>query len=289
VAAIPTCLPPVRETRQARLELPAGSVDCHTHVFVDGYPMIPERGYNPPQSTLDDMLAMHARLGIERVVLTQPSVYGTDNSAILDAVDRIPDKARAVVAVRADVSDGELEELHGRGVRGVRLNLDNVGGMPVEMDEVPGLVKRIGAFGWHVEFLFAGHELPGLLPLLRTLDAPVSIGHFAYMPAVEGVGYPPFQDLLSLVAEGNTWVKLSAPNRLGVGDLPPWPEVVPLARALIEANPDRMLWATDWPHPNKFEAQPNDADLLEQLELWAPAEEMRRRILVDNPTALYGF
>jgi predicted TIM-barrel fold metal-dependent hydrolase len=125
--------------------------------------------------------------------------------------------------------------------------------------------------------------------LLRTLDAPVSIGHFAYMPAAEGVGYPAFQDLLALVAEGNTWVKLSAPNRLGVGDLPPWPEVVPLARALIEANPDRMVWATDWPHPNKFEVQPNDADLLEQLELWAPDAEMRRRILVDNPTALYDF
>jgi predicted TIM-barrel fold metal-dependent hydrolase len=264
-------------------------VDCHTHVFVDGYSMIPERGYNPPQSTLEDMLAMHAKLGIDRVVLTQPSVYGTDNSAILDAVSRIADRARAVVAVGPDVSDGELEDLHGRGARGIRLNLDNVGGMPVEIDEVPGLVKRIGALGWHVEFLFAGHELPGLLPLLRTLDAPISIGHFAYMPAAEGVGYPAFQDLLGLVSEGNTWVKLSAPNRLGVGDLPPWPEVVPLARALIEAKPDRMVWGTDWPHPNKFEVQPNDADLLEQLELWAPGEEMRRRILVDNPTALYDF
>lgn len=289
MVAIPTCLPPVRETRQATLDVPAGSVDCHTHVFVDGYPMIPGRGYNPPQSTLDDMLAMHAKLGIDRVVFTQPSVYGTDNSAILDAVAAIPERARAVVAVGADIADSELEELHGRGARGVRLNLDNVGGMPVEMDEVPGLVKRIGALGWHVEFLFAGHELPGLLPLLRTLDAPISIGHFGYMPAAEGVSNPAFQDLLELVAEGNTWVKLSAPNRLGVGDLPPWPEVVPMAHALIGANPDRMLWATDWPHPNKFEAQPNDADLLEQLALWAPDQEMRRRILVDNPVALYGF
>lgn len=286
---IPTCLPPVRETRRALLSVPPGSVDCHTHVFVDGYPMIPERGYNPPQSTVDDLLAMHAQLGIDRVVLTQPSVYGTDNSAILDAVDRIPDRARAVVAVAGDVTDGELEAIHARGARGIRLNLDNVGGMPVELDEVPGLVKRIAAFDWHVEFLFAGSELPGLLPLLRSLDAPVSIGHFAYMPAAEGVGYPPFQALLELVAEGNTWVKLSGPNRLGVGDLPPWPDVVPLAEALIAARPDRMLWATDWPHPNKFAAQPNDADLLEQLELWAPDEEMRRRILVDNPAALYGF
>jgi predicted TIM-barrel fold metal-dependent hydrolase len=289
MAEIPTCLPPVRDTRRTRLVVPPGSVDCHTHVFVDGYPLIPERGYNPPQSTLEDMLAMHEMLGIERVVFTQPSVYGIDNSAILDAASRIPDRARAVVAVGADVSDRELSELHDRGARGIRLNLDNVGGMPVELDEVPGLAKRVAAMGWHVEFLFAGPELPGLLPLLRSLDAPISIGHFAYMPAGEGVGYPPFQDLLGLVEEGNTWVKLSGPNRLGVGDLPPWPEVVPLAQALIAANPDRMLWATDWPHPNKFVEQPNDADLLEQLESWAPDEDVRRRILVDNPTALYGF
>ncbi|HVR79802.1 MAG TPA: amidohydrolase family protein [Acidimicrobiia bacterium] len=286
---IPTCRPPIRDTRRARLAVPPGSVDCHTHVFVDGYPLIPDRGYNPPESNLGDMLAMHEKLGIDRVVFTQPSAYGTDNSAILDAAAQIPEQARAVVAVDGDVTDDDLEELHAGGARGIRLNLDNIGGMPVELDQVPPLAKRVAALGWHVEFLFAGHELPGLLPLLRSLDAPISIGHFGYMPAQDGVGFPPFQALLDLVREGDTWVKLSAPNRLGVGDLPPWPDVVPMARALIEANSDRMLWATDWPHPNKFGDQPNDADLLEQLELWAPDEEMRRRILVDNPTVLYGF
>jgi len=289
VTEIPDCVPPVRDTRQARLVVPPGSVDCHTHVFVDGYPMIPDRGYNPPESNLDHMLAMHGMLGIDRVVFTQPSIYGTDNSAILDAAARIPDRARAVVAVDGQVTDQELADLHARGARGIRLNLDNVGGMPVELDQVPSLAKRIGAMGWHVEFLFAGHELPGLLPLLRSLDAPVSIGHFGYMPATEGVDFPAFQALLDLVRDDNTWVKLSAPNRLGVGDLPPWPEVVPMARALIEANPGRMLWATDWPHPNKFTDQPNDADLLEQLELWAPEEDLRRQILVGNASALYGF
>ncbi|MGH8951160.1 MAG: amidohydrolase family protein, partial [Acidimicrobiia bacterium] len=135
MAEIPTCLPPVRDTRHSRLAVPPGSVDCHTHVFVDGYPLIAERGYNPPQSDLDDMLAMHQRLGIDRVVFTQPSVYGIDNSAILDAADRIRDRARAVVAVGADITDDELGELHRQGARGIRLNLDNVGGMPIELDE----------------------------------------------------------------------------------------------------------------------------------------------------------
>lgn len=279
----------MRDTRKARLAVPAGSVDTHTHVFVDGYPLSPERGYDPPESNLDHMLDMHSQLGIDRVVLTQPSCYGIDNSAILDAVAAIPDRARAVVAVRGDVSDTELAELHERGSRGIRLNLDNVGGMPVEMDEVPALAARVAELGWHVEFLFAGPELPSLLPLLSRLEAPVSIGHFAYMPAAEGVDFPPFRSLLDLVEAGNTWVKLSGPNRLGVGDLPPWPDVVPMAHALIETRSDRMLWGTDWPHPNKFEVQPNDADLLEQLELWAPDEATRATILVDNAVALYDF
>jgi predicted TIM-barrel fold metal-dependent hydrolase len=235
------------------------------------------------------MLEMHSMLGIDRVVFTQPSVYGTDNSAILDAMARIPDRARAVVAIDSAIDDRGLSELDSLGARGIRLNLDNVGGMPVTLNQVPALAARIAELGWHVEFLFAGHDLPELLPLLRSLPAPVSIGHFGYMPAAEGVRYPPFRALLDVVAEGNTWVKLSAPNRLGVGDLPPWPAVVPLAQALIEANPDRMLWATDWPHPNKFGEQPNDADLIEQLELWAPDEPTRHRILVDNPNALYRF
>lgn len=289
MSEFPVCLPPERNTRKSRLELPPGSVDCHTHVFDSRYPMTPKRGYDPPDSTLDDMLRMHAQLGIERVVFTQPSVYGTDNSAILDAMAEIPERARAVAALAMSTTDDELAELERQGVRGVRLNLDNVGGMPIELDEIPLMADRIAELGWHLEFLFAGKDLPELLPLLRSVSVPISIGHFGYMPATEGVDYPPFRQLLELVREGNTWVKLSAPNRLGLGDRPPWDEVVPMAHALIEAQPDRMVWASDWPHPNKFVEQPNDADLLEQLELWAPDPAMRQRILVDNPTVLYRF
>jgi 2-pyrone-4,6-dicarboxylate lactonase len=268
---------------------PPGATDCHTHIFESRFPMIPNRGYTPPDSTLTDMLAMHAQIGIERVVFTQPSIYGIDNSAILSAMDQIPHRARAVVAIDLSLSDGDLAELDRRGVRGVRLSLDNVGGMPVELDEIPTLAARIAELDWHIEFLFAGQDFPELLPMLRSVKVPISIGHFGYMPAAEGVSYPPFQALVDLIREGNTWMKLSGPNRLGVGDLPPWDEVVPLAHALIEANPARMLWATDWPHPNKFGDMPNDADLLEQLALWAPDLALRNRILVDNPATLYRF
>jgi predicted TIM-barrel fold metal-dependent hydrolase len=286
---IPACLPPDRSPRQASLDLPPGAVDCHTHVFDSRYPLSPARGYTPPDSTLDDMLHMHRQIGIARVVFTQPSIYGTDNSAILDAMAQIPDAARAVVALDMSVSDEELADLDRRGVRGIRLNLDNTGGMPIALDEVPRMAERIRHLGWHLEFLFAGHDLPELVPLLRSLTVPVSVGHFGYMPADRGITYPPFQALLELVSQGDTWVKLSAPNRLNVGDLPPWDQVVPLAHALIAARPDRMVWASDWPHPNKYVAQPNDADLIEQLELWAPDPALRAQILVDNPTALYRF
>ena len=286
---IPICNPPDRNPRRATLAVPAGSVDCHTHIFDSRYPLSPARGYTPPDSTLADMAHMHSQLGIERVVFTQPSIYGVDNSAILDAMAKIPELARAVIAVDMGVTDDQLAAFDQQGVRGVRLNLDNKGGMPVSLDDVPQLAGRIRDLGWHLEFLFTGEELPDLAGLLRRLEVPVSIGHFGYMPAAAGVDFPPFQLLLELVREGNTWVKLSGPNRLRVGELPPWPEIPPLAHALIEAGPDRMLWATDWPHPNKFSPLPNDADLIEQLKLWAPDEGMRHRILVDNPERLYAF
>ena len=289
MSEIPVCQPPVRDTRRSTMATPPGATDCHTHVFEQRFPMIPNRGYTPPDSNLADMLAMHGQIGIERVVFTQPSIYGIDNTAILSAMDQIPHQARAVVAIDLSPSDEDLAALDRRGVRGVRLNLDNVGGMPIELDEIPTLAARIAELGWHIEFLFAGQHFPELLPVLRSVRVPISIGHFGYMPAAEGVSYPPFRALIDLIKEGNTWMKLSGPNRLGVGDLPPWDAVVPLAHALIEANPDRMLWATDWPHPNKFGDMPNDADLIEQLALWAPDPALRNRILVDNPANLYRF
>ena len=289
MSEIPVCRPPDRNPRRSALAAPPGSVDCHTHVFDSRFPLSPQRGYTPPDSTLADMLHMHAQLGIERVVLTQPSAYGIDNSAILDAMAQIPEQARAVISVDMTITDDQLVALDGEGVRGLRVNLDNKGGIAVALSDVPILAERVRDLGWHVEFLFAGSDLPELAPLLRSLTTPVSVAHFAYMPADAGVAYPPFRLLVDLVREDGTWVKLSAPNRLGVGDLGPWDEVVPMAHALIEANPERMLWASDWPHPNKFGDQPNDADLFVQLGRWAPDEYKRRRILVDNPAALYRF
>jgi len=287
------CIPPDRHPRSPRIELPAGSIDTHVHVFEPGYAWSPERGYNPPDSTLDDLTHLHTTLGIDRVVFTQPSVYGADNSAILDAMRKLnaatPNRARSVVALGLDVTDTDLAELDRVGVRGVRLNTDNKGGMPLEMDDIPELAARIGELGWHLEFLFPGSHIIDLMPVFTALTVPMSIGHFAYQPATAGVAAPGFQALLELMRAGNTWMKISGANRVSATDLPPYDDVAPMAHALIDAAPGRIMWGTDWPHPNKYEVNPNDGDLADALGEWVTDDTMRRRILVDTPASFYRF
>ncbi|MBI3375908.1 MAG: amidohydrolase family protein [Betaproteobacteria bacterium] len=287
------CLPPDRNPRRPRLVLPEGSIDTHVHVFEPGYPLSPGRGYNPPHSTLADLKHLHATLGIGRVVFTQPSVYGVDNSAILNAMAALnaqsANRARCVVALGMGVTDRELAALDASGVRGVRLNTDNKGGMPVAIRDVPDLASRISAFGWHLEFLFPGKDIIELMPVFTALKVPMSIAHFAYQPASDGVAAAGFQALIELVRRGNTWIKISGANRVSTTDLPPYDDVKPMAHALIEAAPQRVLWGTDWPHPNKYLVNPNDADLVDAFGDWVSDHAMRRTIMVDTPAAFYRF
>jgi len=287
------CLPPDRNPRRPGFLLPRGSIDTHVHVFEPGYALSPGRGYNPPHSTLADLRHLHATLGIERVVLTQPSVYGTDNSAILDATAALnaetPGRARAVVALTMDVSEKQLAVLDASGVRGVRLNTDNKGGMPIRIAQIPDLAARIRPFGWHLEFLFPGKDIVELMPVFSALAVPMSIAHFAYQPAAAGVAAAGFRALIELVRRGNTWLKISGANRVAPTDLPPYDDVKPMARALIEAAPERIMWGTDWPHPNKYVANPNDADLVDAFGDWVSDEAMRRKIMVETPAAFYRF
>jgi 2-pyrone-4,6-dicarboxylate lactonase len=287
------CLPPDRNPRKPNVRLPKGAIDTHVHVFEPGYPLSPGRGYNPPDSTLADLEHLHATIGVDRVVFTQPSIYGTDNSAILNAAaklnTRTPSRARSVVAIALDIGDAELAALDAQGVRGVRLNTDNKGGMPMEMKDIPELAARIAPFGWHIEFLFPGKDIIELMPVFTALKIPMSIGHFAYQAATAGVAAPGFRALLELMRRGNTWMKISGANRVSETDLPPYDDVKPLAHALIEAAPERIMWGTDWPHPNKYLANPNDGDLVDAFGDWVTDETMRRKIMVDTPAAFYRF
>jgi predicted TIM-barrel fold metal-dependent hydrolase len=287
------CLPPDRNPHRPGFALPRGSIDTHVHVFEPGYALSPGRGYNPPHSTLADLKHLHATLGIERVVFTQPSVYGTDNSAILDAMAALnadtPGRARAVVALAMDVSERQLAALDASGVRGVRLNTDNKGGMPIGIAQIPDLAARIRPFGWHLEFLFPGKDIVELMPVFAALAVPMSIAHFAYQSAAAGVAGYGFRALIELVRRGNTWIKISGANRVAASDLPPYDDVKPMAQALIEAAPGRVMWGTDWPHPNKYVANPNDGDLVDAFGDWVSDEAIRRKIMVDTPAAFYRF
>ena len=200
---IKDCLPPVRTPRRPNIVLPKGSVDTHVHVFEPGYPLSPGRGYNPPHSTLADLKHLHATLGIDRVVFTQPSIYGTDNSAILDGMNALnketPNRARCVVAITMGITDDELAALDQAGARGVRLNTDNKGGMPVQMHDIPKLEARIAPLGWHFEWLFPGKDIVELMPVLTSVKIPMSIGHFAYQPASAGIAAPGFRAVLALM------------------------------------------------------------------------------------------
>ena len=287
------CIPPDQNPHKPNWELPAGSIDTHVHVFYDKYPVSPDRGYNPPESTLDDLKHLHATLGVDRVVFTQPSIYGIDNSAILDGMEALnadtPNRARGIVACDLSITDQELFDLDAIGVRGVRLNTDNLGGMPVAFEEIPELCARIAPLGWHIEFLFSGADMIDLMPVFTSLTVPMSIGHFAYQKAVDGVEAPGFQALLDLMGRGNTWMKISGANRVSETDLPPYDDCRPMAHALIEAAEDNIVWGTDWPHPNKFEVNPNDGDIADALGEWVTDDALRQKILVDTPAAFYRF
>lgn len=289
---IPVCPPPDAELRKPRIKLPAGSVDTHAHVFgpQDEYPLSPHRGYTPVAARLDALLAMHAAFGVDRLALTQPSVYGTDNSAMLDAIAKYPDRIRGVVAVGAAVTDKELEEFHAKGIRGIRVNLVDKGGMPfASIKEFCRFAERLEPLGWHLELLIHVHEFPDIRDTLGKLPCDISVGHLGYMKTSESINNPGFQDFLNLVRDGHCWVKLTGMYRITTSDRTPYLDVTPTARALIKANQDRMVWGTDWPHVATYGYMPNDADLIDHVLEWTTDTAFHQKIFVDNPVELYGF
>jgi predicted TIM-barrel fold metal-dependent hydrolase len=229
-------------------------------------------------------------LNIDRVVLVQPSGYGTDNNRHMDAIAELGRPVRVIAALRADAPDVQLDRLHEAGVRGVRYNIGHAGAVPIS--EMPLMARRIASRGWHVQLhvMDSGGRAPlaEMETLLAKLATDVVIDHMGSLSAPEGIGQPGFQALLRLVSSGRCWVKLSAAYRMSAV-LPPYDDMAPYVHALLSMRPDRLLWASDWPHVSFKGAMPDTADLLDQLLHWVPDEQQRKRILVDNPAALYGF
>lgn len=281
--ADPAPLPP-------RIAMPPDACDAHAHIFgpAEKYAWNPARGYTPPDALPAAYEHLHRVLGVTRAVITQPSVYGTDNEATLDYVAADLARRRAVVSVGAEITDGELQAMHARGARGIRVNIADPGGNPFKsFADLEKVAKRLKAMGWHIELLLHVHEAD--LDALRRLPVDLSIGHLGYMPAALGVDHPKYRAFLDLVGEGRCWVKLTGPYRITARRHLPYDDTVPFARTLVARRPDRILWGTDWPHPMCPVPMPNDGTMADMLLDWVPDEAVRKRILVDNAAALYGF
>lgn len=290
MAMIPPCAPADPAPRTPSFTAPAGAVDCHAHVFgpQSRYPYHPDRTYTPPDASLEAYLALHRTLGIARGVLVQPSVYGLDNAATRDALVELRRRGldyRGVAVVDRRVTDDRLEALDRDGFRGVRLNLLFKGG--IDWHDVEALAARLADRGWHLQFLLDVSQVEELEARLGHLPVPVVIDHMGHMPCERGIEHPGFAALCRLLAAGGTWVKLSGAYRITGRAATPYDDVTPFARRLIEANDERCVWGSDWPHPHIPVAMPNDGDLFDELARWAPDETQRRRILVDNPQRLY--
>jgi predicted TIM-barrel fold metal-dependent hydrolase len=259
--------------------------DCHIHVFgpYARYPLDAARKYTPPPAALEDYLAVAAALGTGRVVLVQPSVYGTDNSCQRDALAALGDRARGVAVIDDSASDAQLRELDRDGFRGARLNLTRA----ANLDSLERLADRVQDLGWHVQLHLPGALLPEIAGRLLALPTEFVIDHLGRVNPDAGLDQPAFQSLLRLVDSGRCWVKLSAPYRMDL-DGAPYRKSAPFARELVRRNPERMVWGTDWPHPD-VAVVPEDQGLLDVLLDWAPDEAVRNRILLDNPAMLYRF
>ncbi|MGE0257535.1 MAG: ROK family protein [Alphaproteobacteria bacterium] len=285
-------------------EMPEGACDCHVHVFgaVAQFPFDDRRGYTPPPASADELEALLRALRLSRVVIVQPSVYGTDNSCTLDGIRRLgAARARGVAVIGEAASDGELDAMHRDGIRGIRVNLETAGESDPDAARrlFAAAVARVAGRGWHVQVYTRLAVIAALREEIARSTAPIVFDHFGGAQAAGGIGQPGFSALLDLVRAGHAYVKVSAAYRSS-NQAPAYADMAPLARALIDANPDRIVWGTDWPHPHA--AAPggerdavapfydiDDGLALNQLVDWAPDAAIRRKILVDNPSRLYDF
>ncbi|MGE5794298.1 MAG: amidohydrolase family protein [Bacteroidota bacterium] len=292
------------DPRKPSVAVPASACDCHAHVFGPGnkYPFISTGLYTPADALPKDFRHMLDVLGVARGVLTQPSIYGTNNDALLDAIKTDPARLRGIAVVPFDVDEHRVARLNEQGIRGVRLNIVDLkaeyGKGKLDVDALRKLANRIKPFGWHVEFLMHVDEFPDLDRLIGHMPVEFCFGHLGYVYPERGVDTAGFKALLRLMRDGKAWVKLTAPYRL-TAQGKPWTDVDPFAQALLDAAPGRLVWGSDWPHVHpqpggpggkqKNPPMPNDGDLFDCFVRWVPDEAARRRILVDNPAALYGF
>ena len=268
------------------LKAPPGACDCHMHVYEDRFALAPSATFKPPHAPAAEYQKVQAALGLQRVVVVQPTGYGFDNTCTLEAMAVLGAGARGVVVVRPDTGEAELQRLHALGVRGVRYMMLAGGALP--WDTLEAMAARIEALGWHIDLQLDGRDLPQYEERLKRLPGQLVIDHNGKFLEPVAPAHAGFQSLLRLLDGGRCWVKLSAPYETSKVGAPRYDDVSLLARALVKARADRCLWASNWPHPN-IQPTPSNAAMLDLLLHWADDDATRRRILADNPAQLYGY
>lgn len=291
------CLPPLDHVAAPRFVVPEKACDSHAHVFgpLGHYPLAKERSYTPPECAAADFVRHLDRIGFERGVLVTGTASGFNNGAVLAALADYPDRLRGIVVPSGTTSDEELQAWHQSGVRGVRVNLFRHDGHAVYrngvgLDVLEVLAPRIRKLGWHAQIWIHAPDLPALTKRLLALDLPLVVDHMGRMSAARGVDDPGFRHLCAMIADGSAWVKLSGADRNTVSGAP-YDDIAPFVAALVSANPERIVWGSDWPHVNYFApaAVPDDGMLLDVFARWICDDVLRQQILVENPARLYGF
>ncbi|SAI67443.1 dicarboxylic acid hydrolase [Bordetella ansorpii] len=292
-----TCLPPHDTVQPVRFDIPAHACDSHAHIFgpFDRYPLAAERSYTPPENPCEAFLAHLSSIGFERGVIVTASAYGTDNQSMLDALKAHPDRLRGVAVADAATEAGTLRAWRNAGVCGLRFNLYAVGGAKVYrngvgLEALEALAPAMRDLDMHAQIWIHAPDLADLAPRLEKLDVPLVVDHMGRMNATLGTADPGFQQLCRMLAGGRAWTKISGADR-NTNQRGDYADIDPYVRALVAANPERIVWGTDWPHINYFEAGdvPDDGRLLNTLHRWLPDPALRHRILVDNPARIYRF
>lgn len=290
----PGCLPAHPNPKKPELPTPPGACDTHFHLFgpVSRFPYAHGRAYTPPEAPLEAALRLHELLGFQRGVVVQGNAHGTDNSALLDALKREPKRLRGSAIVPDTTGAAELKRMADAGVRALRFH--HVSGAAkskfssIGIQAFEKLAPAMADLGLHMQMLIDSRDLPEVMPSFKNWKLPIVIDHLGQTAATQGINNPGFQAMRSLLAEGKIWVKLSGAYRISAR-FPDYPDARPFHDGLVAANPDQVVWGTDWPHPRLSEDMPDDGRLLDLFNAWTPDAALRRKILVENPARLYGF
>jgi 2-pyrone-4,6-dicarboxylate lactonase len=280
---------PDPEPRKPKFTPPPGACDAHCHIFGPAakFPYDPKAAYHPPDSPFENLVKLHAILGLQRAVIVHASCHGADMRATLDGIARSGGRFRGTAIIDESYTDKDFERMHEGGIRAVRFNfVQHLGGRP-DFGFFQRTVERVKALGWHLILHLDSRDIVEFEGMLRKLPVPIVIDHMGRVTAADGLEQKPFKILLDFMKSDNVWVKVCGAERVSSMG-PPFTDAVPFAQALIAVAPDRILWGTDWPHPN-VKHMPNDGDLVDLIPLMAPDPALQNKILVDNPARLYGF